>query len=74
MPCRLPLLLTIALASLPLGGCQSGPSAPTPATQPTAKQAFYTPDGDRLDGPIPGNHWPVTLARGGGIGRGGSAL
>jgi len=66
---RLPLLLTITLASLAGGGCQSGPAATAPTTQPAARQAFYIPDGDRLDGPIPGNRWPFALAGGRGAGR-----
>jgi hypothetical protein len=60
-------LLGALSAAAILAGCQS---AAAPATEPAATQAsgMITPDGDRLDGPIPYPHWPFDIATGGGGG------
>ncbi len=55
-----------------VSGCQSSEpkSQGTDPNHGAVPASERTPDGDRLDGPIPSSHWPYTLNRGGGGGVG----
>jgi hypothetical protein len=61
------LLFGLLSAGAMVVGCQN---AAPPATGPAATQSsdMITPDGDRLDGPIPYPHWPYDIDQGGGGG------
>jgi hypothetical protein len=61
------LLLGLLSAGGLLAGCQ-GSGAPPPQPAATQSSDLITPDGDRLDGPIPYPHWPYDINQGGGGG------